>query len=248
VNPNGMERTRSSRTATECHPDGCPPSALRGVAESTLVTDLKTLRTRLYGMVGASVSELGFKTEKLVFRRPMGGGSQTLHLAFIAHKTDFDVTADVAIRFDDVQALLLEGNTAIKPEQAGVMMSFGAELGNIAERKQRRWTVRTEAGLPAVADQVTAAFLDIGRPYLETYSDRHAALEVLAGDDQAAWLHMPLHGQRARLALALCVVLGERFRFATLLAQKLDFLAARKDADLEGVRAFGERLRGKFPA
>jgi hypothetical protein len=140
----------------------------------------------------------------------------------------FDVTADVAIRFDDVQALLLEGNTAIKPVQARVMMSFGSELRNIAKQKQRRWTVRTEADLPTVAAQVAAAFLDIGRPYLKTYPDRRAALEVLAGDDQAAWLHMPLHGQRARLALALCVVLGERFRFETLLAQKLDFLAARK--------------------
>ena len=217
-------------------------------AERVMMIALKELRAHLYTAVGAAVAEFGFKTEKMVFRRPIEGGSQTLPLAYIRHATDFDVTANIAVRFDDVQDLRLDGNKTIKPSEARHLMSFGAELGNIQGSGQKRWTIRESADIPEVVPQIITTFKEIGLPYLDKFSDRRTALEVVAKDGPTAWLLMPVHDARAKLALALCVVLHDRESFETILAHKLEYLAARNDWGLAEVREFGDRMRDRLNA
>jgi hypothetical protein len=209
------------------------------------MAELKKLETRLFATVGESVGELGFRTKKWSFWRSIPGGSQALHLAYIRHQEDFDVTADIAVRFDDVQALLLEGG-AITPAAARVTMSLGAELGNIRDGRPKRWTVREDGDVTAVAAQIVTTFMDIGLPYLETYSDRRTALDALAKDDRMSWLHSPIHSERALRALFLCVVLNDRARFEAVLEHKLEFLATRNDPDLVRVRAFADKIRERL--
>ena len=109
----------------------------------------------------------------MVFRRLIENGSQTLHLSFIVHpKVDFDVTADVAIRFDDVQEeMLFSADTPVKGTVgAKTLMSFGAELGNIRDGRQQRWTVRNQEDITSVSADIVSAFYEVGLPYLETFS------------------------------------------------------------------------------
>lgn len=198
----------------------------------TLIKELeKALLTELATHIGKHSFDP--KPSDQSFHKRMPFGRLGFHLSFIKHKTDFDVTADVAVRFEALEDLLNEDNAHLSTSEKKKTYTLGAELGNISEGRQKRWTVATPDDIKPAVNSIMDAFVAIGLPYLEKYSDMQNALEVLGGDDQAAWLHSPFHDVRAKRALGLAFLLGDRETFSQLAVVKTEFLSSRNDPGLQ---------------
>ena len=88
-------------------------------------------------------------------------------MSFIKHAHECDVTADVAIRVDALEDLLNEWNATLSKAERKQTHSMGAELGNISEGRQRRWTLATEDDIPEAVSSVMELFESVGLPYRE---------------------------------------------------------------------------------
>ena len=177
-------------------------------------------------------------------RRGFPLGRQAVHLSFIDHDEDFDVTVDVAVRFDAVEGLVHRTNSLLSKSEKAQTYTLGAELGNIERREPRRWTVGSPANVSTTAVAIEASLLGVGFPYLNMYSDPHVALAMLARDDQEAWLHSPIDAERAKRAVALLVMVGRPEELGDLGRRKMEYLESVGDRGLAGFRRFWEALRG----
>lgn len=172
------------------------------------------------------------RTKDQAFEKQCGSAKYSYHLCFIRHTTDFDVTADVAIRFDDVEDLINRFNTTASPREKKGTFTMGCELGNLTEGEQRRWSVKRPEDVAVVAGSLYSAFKTIALPYYEKYSDRDRALYILSGDSPESWLHNPLHAARAERAISLAILLKGKEQARELAEKKLRYLQERKDFGL----------------
>src|SRR5882724_7644252 len=209
---------------------------------------VKELQEALFEAVSRKIAAYGFTGNKRNFcfykRTPFG--RLAFCLAFIRHRDDSDVTLEMAVRFDDLEDLVNEHENRLSKAQRKSTFSLGVELGNLSEGRQKRWTVRSLEDVEPVAQSIMNSFVAIGLSYLEKYSDVRTALEVLSGDDQAAWLHSPFHDVRAKRALGLAFVLDDRERFSQLAAAKTEFLRSRNDSGLASFLEFREALEERL--
>ncbi|MBI3652568.1 MAG: hypothetical protein HY231_16225 [Acidobacteria bacterium] len=213
------------------------------------MTKLKDLQDTLLSRLSEEVERYGFdkKVRGQSFSKKTPLGRHSFHLSFIRHPpTDFDVTADIAIRFDELEDILNENNNYLSKAEKKNTFSLGAEIGNISEGRQKRWTVASPADVENVAQSIMDAFATIGIPYLEKHSDMETALEALSGDDKAAWLHVPFHDGRAKAAIGLAFLLGQRERFSQIAAAKTEFLTSRNEQGLQSFLQLRDNLERRF--
>jgi hypothetical protein len=180
------------------------------------------------------------------FYKQTPSGKVSLHLAFIEHVIDFDVTVDIAIRFDALEDIINEGNSLLTASEKRKTFSIGAELGNISEWKPKSWTVRSPADIEEVSRSIMDAFVSIGLPYIEKYSNMETVLDALSGDDKATWLLNPLDDVRAKQTICLAFLLGQRDRFSELAAAKTEFLTSIKHPGLQSFLKLRDSLERKF--
>ncbi len=204
--------------------------------------NFKIWQDKLLLAVGQGLQKFGFdnRPKGQSFLKSCPFGRASFHLAFIKHDNDFDVTADVAIRFDQVEELIsryMNDPLLTKSEKTNTF-TLGCELGNLSEGRQRRWTLACSDDILGVAESVLEAFAKIGIPYIETYSDPQKALEVLSGDGPASWLHSPLHGERAKRAVAMALIANGEEAAQKLSNIKLAFLVDRNDFGLLEFRKY----------
>src|SRR2546422_1220772 len=169
------------------------------------------------------------------FNKEVPIGRWILHISFIDHESDFHVTADVAIRVNAVEDLVHRGLGS--PTTRSRTATIGAELGNIADHRQRRWAVTRSEEINAVVEALVSEFKKFGLPYLQQYSDLKKMLDLLSPNDQSAWLHAPIHLRRCMSAVALAVVLKDP-RAAEIARAGERFLLERKDPDLASFKEF----------
>jgi hypothetical protein len=162
---------------------------------------MKELRNELLLRLDDRLHPLGFRLRKTLrdFRREVRGCSQFLHIAFINHPSDFDVTADVAVRHHPVENMLNEERTYLKESEKKLTATVGAELGNILGIGQHRWTVANERDIPIVVDGVVNHFEKVGLPFLERFTSLEEVFRVLSVNRSEALLVCPLPEKRARL-------------------------------------------------
>lgn len=189
---------------------------------------------------GARLEGGGFvrRAEEQSFERPIDGGRVSVHLGFVSHSSDFDVTVDFGIRFDAVEELVNGQNPHLSKKEKLNTFTLGCELGNLEGRGQRRWVVAHSSDIRRVADGISVEVDRVGLPYFEKYSQPAVAYEVLSQDDKAAWLHSPIHLERAKAAYALLVVLGRNSELPGLAEKKLAFLRSRNERDAEDFATF----------
>ena len=201
--------------------------------------EIKGLESALLSNLANHVGKYGFETKPRgqSFYKKTPFGRLAFHIAFIRHSTDIDVTADVAVRFDELEDLLNQYRAQLSKAEKKNTFSLGAERGHISEGVQKRWTVASLDDVEPVAESLMKAFESIGVPYLDRYSDMNTALEVLSRDDEEAQLHSPIHSPRASRAIGLAFLSGDSDRFHRLAATKTEFLASRNDF---GLNAFLE--------
>jgi hypothetical protein len=201
----------------------------------------------LLSEVGRRLTAHGFKPRPVgqTFWRETKHGRHAVHLTFIDHTTDFDVTADVAVRFDDVEDIVHRANPLLSKAEKAKTCTLGAELGNIECGEPHRWTVNGLPGIHGVAEHIESKLVKVGFPYLDTYEDPDAALEVLARDDRASWLHSPIHAERAKRATALLIALGRKEQVEALGRSKMAFLDSMSDPARVAYKRFLESVAGK---
>lgn len=213
-----------------------------------MAMNVKELEKDLIKKLAERVGEHEFDTRAKAqsFYKQTPFGRVALHLAFIEHATDFDVTVDIAIRFDALEDIINEGNSHLTASEKRRTFSIGAELGNISEWEPKSWTVRSPADLEEVSRSIMDAFVDIGIPYIEKYSNMETALDALSGDDKATWLLSPFHDYRAKQAICLAFLLGQRDRFFDLVAAKTEFLTSIKHPGLQSFLELRDTLERQF--
>lgn len=193
-------------------------------------TALRELERHLLHETGKRVARLGFSSRKgQRFLRPLEGGLVVLHLTFIEHECDFDVTTDVAIRFDAVEELVNRSNPLLSKKEKSATCTIGAELGNLECGQPYRITVASDGDIDFAAGCIVRKLEEVGLPYIERFSRPEAAYEVLSRDDREAWIHCPIHAERAKRACAFLVVLGRSSELQELCARKLSFMESLKD-------------------
>jgi hypothetical protein len=208
------------------------------------MTSIKDLEDALFEAVSKKIESYGFSGSKRdqCFYKRTPSGRLAFSLAFIRHRDDVDVTVHMAVRFDELEELVNEYENRLSKAQRKNTFSLGVELGNLSEGRQKRWTVASLQDVEPVANSIADAFVSVGLPYLQKYSDMQTALEVLSGDDNVAWLHSPFHDVRAKRALGLAVLLGDRERFSQLVSAKTEFLKSRNDPGLNSFLQFKDAL------
>lgn len=171
---------------------------------------MRELRKALLNAIGSRIREFGFEPNpaKQSFKRQFPGGESRFHLAFIDHGSDFDITADVAVRFNALEEMVNKYEGFISERERKQTCSLGAELGNIAGTGQMRWRVATVGDLDSAATGIVEAFEKIGVPYLQSASTMQSAYELLSSPGKA-WLHNPLPLTRAKRVVALAKLLGK---------------------------------------
>jgi hypothetical protein len=213
------------------------------------MTSIKDTKQMLIRKVAEKIQQYGFdpKFREQSFYKKTPFGRLAFHLAFIPHPgIDFDITADIAIRFDSLEDLRNEQKDYLTKAQKKNTFSMGAELGNISEDRQKRWTVARPEDVEPVAQAILDTFASVGIPYLEKYSNMDNALEALSGDDWASSLHSPFDTKRAVSAIGLAFLSGQRERFLQIAEAKTKYLTSRNDSDLKSFLQLKETLEQRF--
>jgi hypothetical protein len=194
--------------------------------------------------VAPQIAACGFKKHgSREFEKRYEWGRAAIHFSFIEHDHDFDVTVDVGIRFDAVEDLVHRNNKLLTAKEKTNTFSMGAEIGNLTDGKPIRWTVASQAGVGHVAAEISGRIASTAIPYVERYGNMNRAIEVLSSDDDTAWIHSPIHGERAKRAVALALLLRDDRRANCLILSKSAFLRDRKDFGIADFEAFVGSLR-----
>ncbi len=167
-----------------------------------------------------------------------------MHLAFIDHRTDFDVTMDLAVRFDAVEDMINEDSTYLSKKEKTQTYSLGVQLGNLVGKGQMRWSVKTAADVLPATNGIVAEFEKYGLPYLERVSSMRSAFELLTSPGEESWIHSPIHSVRAKRVLAMAKILGMGDRLAPIASEYERFLEELKDFGAADFKRFAARIVG----
>jgi len=174
--------------------------------------EYSAIKRDLMNEVGRRISTYGFKPvlSRQEFIRPSSTGREALHLAFVRHSTDFDVVADVAVRFDELERLRNRIRQDLSDREKNATYSLGAELGNIARTGQRRWNVASQEDINPAAEQLVNSFAEIGLPYLERVSTLEKVYALLAVPSEDAWIYSVTRNKQAMNAVGLATLLDKK--------------------------------------
>src|SRR5262249_53735593 len=145
------------------------------------------------------------------------------------HRDFFNVTADIGIRFDQVEELVTGNDKLLTKSEKANTTTVGCELGNLSEGRQKRWAVISADDVPIVSEDIISTFIKVGLPYIESFSNPDFVLKILSNDDPDSWLHSPLHGERAKRAVGMALLRQGKESAQQLAKLKLLFLENHKD-------------------
>jgi hypothetical protein len=143
---------------------------------------LKPLHDRFLEKMKEELPDWRFVSTFRHFKKKHSFGNLLLHVAFINHFDDFDVTIDVAAEF-------VSGRERF--------CIVGAELGNIEGIGQFRVSVHSVQSAEDSAVQAVARLRKVGFPFLEHFSNVRNVLATLKAGGPQAMLISPLLDQHA---------------------------------------------------
>jgi len=206
---------------------------------------MKEQQKALLSKVAEYLVEYGFEKKPIgqSIIKIMPDGKVSFHLAFIDHKDNFDVVADVAIRFDMVENMVNEDNKLLSKKEKESTFTLGAELGNISQGSQKRWTVFLGTDVDSIAQEIRSAFVKYADSYIKKYSEMQNAFELLLSNDRQNWIHCPVHGARAKRVLSMAVLLNHQALIPKLISDSIAFLREQKDFGIQDYEKFSKRWR-----
>src|SRR5262249_4475601 len=197
-------------------------------------TQFGRLKERLLERVSGQIRLYGFSRRPRFqeFSKKTYFGRQGFHLSFIRHKLDFDVAADVGIRFDAVEDLVNKTKPFLSDTEKRNTYTLGADLGNLTGEGDKRWTVTKLLDVEPVSESIMDSFRSVAIPYFQRYSDSERVLQTLSSPAISDTIHSPIPGERAMQVIALAFLLGDRKRFLAISSAETRSLTARNDPAL----------------
>jgi hypothetical protein len=121
---------------------------------------INELQKKLLTSIGEKLMAFGFskKVKQQSFYRPFEKGNAYVHLSFINHADDFDVTLDVAIRFDEVENLVNSKNNFLTKKEKAETCTLGVELGNLSNGVPKRWNISSDDQISTVTGSILATY------------------------------------------------------------------------------------------
>jgi hypothetical protein len=204
---------------------------------------LKNIQKILLKLLGERLSSYGFdkKSKQQSFFKKFDNGVSVFHLSFIEHEVDFDITADIAIRFDELESIVNAQNKLLTTKEKEATCSLGVEFGNLISGEQMRWSVSSNTDLNEIVDSIFNIYEKYGEKYFEEYCSMERALELLSKDTPDVWIHSSFHAARAKSALGLAFILNKA-HITTLYKKKKSFLEEQKDFGLISFNSFYNSL------
>ncbi|MCS0320534.1 hypothetical protein [Vibrio diabolicus] len=204
---------------------------------------IKSIQKKLLADLGEKLSVFGFnmKPKKQSYYRPTNNGWDCVHISFIDHDSDFDVTLDIAIRFNDVENLVNSNNEMLTSKEKSETSTLGVEIGNLSMNERLRWKVSSQEQLPTVIDSILKEYKTSGEEYFSKYSSLESVHKLLSSDEKIVWKHCPFHATRAKKAIAIAYLLGQS-DIKDQINHKKQFLEDIKDFGLPSFLSFIEVL------
>ncbi len=209
----------------------------------------KEIKKKLLKEVNDFLLKYGF--EKKIYgqslRKPIEGGKAFIHLSFINHVNDFDITVSVAVRIDAMEAMANAANRFLteKEKKKSDSATIGVELGNLSGVGQKRWTITNENDIPSVVVSISKDIIEIAFPFIEKYKDANAIFKTMLRDDPAVWTVAPFHYSRAINAVGLAKLLNRDEMLDSIIADKTKFLEERNDYGLQMFLDFVKTVENK---
>ncbi|WP_433958671.1 hypothetical protein [Cytobacillus horneckiae] len=203
----------------------------------------KELKAKLFKQLALLLTEEGFgkRIYGQSIKKPIDNGTATIHLAFINHVDDFDVTVDAGIRFDELENMKNESNLLLTSKEKARTSSIGVELGNISIGKPKRWTIKSEGNIDLVTQSIFEDIKLVLLPFIEKYSCPEKVFELCIKDDSEAKLICPLDDKRAINAVGLAIILKKEDELNELIQKKKKYLEEKQDMGLSMYLGFIEK-------
>ncbi len=206
---------------------------------------MKKLQDEFLVGIKRITSELGFRYNSSTrsFRKKVGNSEFSFHLAFIRHQRDFDIVADLGVRYLNVEKLAW-GLTPPHPLLDGLKFdtwTMGVEVGNLTQGSQIRWSVAGEKDVDEAVSKITAIFHSVALPYFEKYSTPESAYVMLQRDDRISELNSPLRVKRWERIIALAYFL-EPQRLGYWISKGRNALVEARDRQTDEFEQFAEAL------
>lgn len=204
---------------------------------------MKEIQVDLLEKVSIGLSHYGFdgKAHGQSFWKLIEIGRSMVHLCFINHESDFDVTISASVRIDAVEQLINSSSKLLTKQEKLSTSTIGCELGNLSSGIPKRYTINDSVDLDDIVFKMISAIKDYAIPFFEKYSDCEAVFKVMLRDDKDVWLLAPLHHRRAENAVALAKLLSDQ-RLGSIIESKRAFLESRKDYGLKTFNEFIETI------
>jgi hypothetical protein len=209
---------------------------------------LRELMDLFLKQLAEPLSKHGFKYRSLRqhYYRITSTGKDFLHIAFITHHDNFDITADFAVRNDAIEDLInyhLPNYIITKDKKWTV--TVGAQLGNVANLtvEERRERVATEEDIPRALAGIIAQFETIALPCYSRFSSLESILAIASGDGKESRLFTAGPVGRAQVAFAGAYILRDKRLFEELEQRKMSLLQETKDLGVQDAINFAETLK-----
>jgi hypothetical protein len=212
------------------------------------VIDMKIItewQRQLLNTLGTIMQKHGFeaKPRDQLFRLKQAHGWSVVHLSFAPNtETAFYVTTDVAIRFDQVEQIVNQGNDFLSQAEKNQTATIGCELGNLEKGEPRHWEISCDAEVQSVAVEIEHAIRTIAMPYINHNTKLENVYDFLALNNPSGWVHCPLPNERCKRVLAIAMILRRGENSKALIQACEEFLKSSGQFALQDFREFADRV------
>ncbi len=206
--------------------------------------DKKKIQNDILIKLSDKLSNLGFdkKIRGQSFWQPFDGGRAMIHVSFIEHDLDFDVTISVSLRIDAIEGMINQSNKLLSKREKEKTSSIGCELGNLSTEFQKRYTITHETNIDETVDIMLESIKITALPFITKYKNIDTLFLTMLKDDESVWLLVPIHYRRAQIAVALAKLMNNE-QLEDIIQAKRKFLESRKDYGLNLFDEFVEALK-----
>lgn len=172
------------------------------------IVALADLREQLLVDLGGRLALLGYRRREQTFWRGQGACSRLVHIAFIKHPADFDLTMDVAIRHHGVEEFIHARGSRLPKREQRLTATIGVELGNLVDGRNYRWTVIEPGDLRKVVPELIDWYSKWAELFFTRFESLAEVERVLAEGGPLARLISPVSDRRAAVLEAVRKVLA----------------------------------------
>ncbi|MCM3671513.1 hypothetical protein M3181_21370 [Mesobacillus maritimus] len=207
-------------------------------------------KNMLWNQLHKKLSVLGYRknTSRQSFWKPFEFGKVAIHVSFINHHDDFDLTVDVGIRFDVLEEIKNKHHTLLSAKEKNQTFSIGAELGHLSEGKPKRWTINKESDIELISNNIYKTIEIVAFPYIEKYSIMENAFKGCLDDGKESWLLTSIDCKRAMNAVGFAKILNKTDQIDEIIRDKTKFLEEKNDFGLPLFKTFANDVRGSISA